>query len=86
MHGEYRHNTRSHHGPRADFSQLRVQVSSAKDTSLVIRGPDGIRCNDDTDGLNPVVQGRWPAGRYEVFVGSVADGFHRYSLRVTEFR
>ncbi|ACL73676.1 hypothetical protein Tgr7_2601 [Thioalkalivibrio sulfidiphilus HL-EbGr7] len=69
-----------------EFAYLKLHVLSDADTSLVIRGPDGLRCNDDTDGLNPVVQGRWPAGRYEVFVGSVAEGFHRYRLRVTEFR
>jgi hypothetical protein len=92
---------RSHYGPctgkidrtadhvmnlSSDFSFLKLHVLSSKDTSLVVRGPDGLRCNDDADGLNPVVEGRWPAGQYEIFVGSVDNGYHRYSLRVSEFR
>jgi hypothetical protein len=70
----------------SDFSFLKLHVLSDEDTSLVIRGPDGLRCNDDADGLNPVVEGRWPAGRYEVFIGSVDGGYHRYTLRASEFR
>lgn len=92
---------RSHYGPcvgkidgtadhvvtlTRDFRFLRLHVLSDEDTSLVIRGPDGLRCNDDADGLNPVVEGRWPAGQYEVFIGSVDGGYHRYTLRVSEFR
>jgi hypothetical protein len=70
----------------SDFAFLKLQVASDADTSLLIRGPDGLRCNDDADGLNPVIEGRWPAGQYEIFIGSVNGGYHRYTLRVTEFR
>jgi hypothetical protein len=68
------------------FSFLKLHARSDQDTSLVVRGPDGFRCNDDSDGLNPVLQGAWPAGRYEIYIGSVDPGNHRYTLSITEHR
>lgn len=57
------------------FANLRVIVNSTTDTSLVIRGPDGsYRCNDDAEGLNPIVEGAWNPGAYQVFVGTFAPG------------
>jgi hypothetical protein len=68
------------------FTFLKLHARSDRDISLVVRGPGGLRCNDDHDGLNPVIQGSWPAGRYEVFIGSVDSGNHRYTLSITEHR
>ena len=70
-----------------NFSYLRVSATSAGDVSLVIQGPDGsYRCNDDAVGLNPVVEGSWPAGRYNIFVGTVGGTNVPYSLAITEIR
>lgn len=53
-----------------NFNNLRVMVNSSADTSLVIRTPDGQwRCNDDSDGLRPMVEGPFPQGTYQVWVG-----------------
>jgi hypothetical protein len=51
---------------------LTIMVNGgSSDTTLVVHLPDGsYRCNDDTDGLNPVVVGPVGAGTVEVFVGS----------------
>lgn len=51
---------------------LRIMVNSfGQDTTLVVRLPDGsYRCNDDTDGLNPLVEGPVGVGTVQVFVGA----------------
>jgi hypothetical protein len=56
----------------AQVPNLTVMVNCpGGDTTLVVRRPDGTYlCNDDTDGLNPVVSGAFSPGTYEVFVGS----------------
>ena len=68
------------------FTNLRVIVSSATDTTLVIQLESGeYRCNDDGDGLNPVVQGAFPAGRHRVFVGTYGQNSGGpYTIGVTE--
>ncbi|MFK7988776.1 MAG: hypothetical protein AB8I08_22340 [Sandaracinaceae bacterium] len=54
-----------------NFPNLRVMANSATDTTLVIRTPDGqFRCNDDSAGFNPMVDGPFPAGTYQVFIGT----------------
>lgn len=58
-----------------DYPMLRFLVSSATDTTLVIRSQDGtFRCNDDAtngaEGLNPVVEGTFAPGVYSVWVGT----------------
>lgn len=58
------------------FPTLRVLVSSAADTVLVIRQPDGsFRCNDDTEpGVvqNPTLEGAFAPGAYTIWVGMYA--------------
>lgn len=69
-----------------DFSFLRMTVvEAAGDTTLAVQGPNGWYCNDDTIGLNPELTGSFPAGTYNVYVGSFGGGNHRYELHVTEF-
>ena len=69
------------------FDYLRVDVSSGGDTTLVIHGPDGWWCNDDTVGLNPRIEGQWLAGTYRVWVGSYWSGeYHAYSISFSEYR
>ena len=55
---------------------LIFSVASGEDTTLVINGPDGRwYCNDDTDGVNPVVRFE-PAdsGQYDVYIGHYGTG------------
>ncbi len=69
------------------MGNLRIMANSASDTTLVVRKPDGTyACNDDGDGLNPIVaiQGA-PAGTYQVFVGSYTEGENApYKLGISE--
>jgi hypothetical protein len=65
---------------------LRVYVQSRSDTTLVVRRPDGtFSCADDSYGLNPSVEGAFPAGTYQVWVGSyLANSTAPYRLSFTE--
>lgn len=59
----------------SNFANLRVIVSSAQDTTLVVRGPDGAyRCADDSDMLNPIVEGAFAPGTYQIWVGAYSQG------------
>lgn len=71
-----------------NFSYLRIRALSSGDTTLAIRGPNGWMCNDDgpDTGLDPVIEGAMPSGRYEIFVGSYGGGNHPYTLSITEIR
>lgn len=73
---------------QSSFSYLKFSASSPIDTSLVILGPAGSRyCNDDSDGLDPVVEGAFPAGEYEVYIGKVGTSDSAsYRLEITELR
>lgn len=69
-----------------DFERLTVSVEAPSDTTLVVLGPTGTRCNDD-DGSspNPRISGRFAAGEYRVYVGSYAEGQSiRYTLSIRE--
>ncbi len=58
-----------------NFSFLKIMVSSTEDTTLVVQKPDGSYvCNDDTEGLNPVVTGAFPPGTYRIWIGSYQAG------------
>lgn len=64
---------------------LSFRVESRGDTSLIVNGPDGRwYCNDDTNGLNPVLTWRRPtSGSYDVWVGAVGDAASA-TLYITE--
>jgi len=73
----------------APFANLRVLVNStAADTTLVIRHPDGTyTCDDDSGGnRNPVVQGPFAAGQHQIFVGIFAGAGEvaPFTLGITE--
>lgn len=72
----------------APIPNLRIMVNSyGADTTLVVRLPDGsYRCNDDTDGLNPLVEGPVAVGAVQVFVGaySTDSAGTRYTIGFTE--
>ena len=56
-----------------DGGDLEVSTAAPFDATLVISTPDGWACNDDGNGLSPVVEIRdAPAGRYAVWLGAYA--------------
>ncbi|MFK7998853.1 MAG: serine/threonine protein kinase [Polyangiales bacterium] len=69
------------------FSRLRIFVHSDMNTSLVVRSSSGaVYCNDDAEGLNPLVDQAFAAGRYEIFVASPLPSQHpNYTLGITEY-
>jgi len=68
------------------FQLLRVLVNSQQDTTLVIRGSDGVfYCNDDREELNPIVEGPFHPGVYQIFVGSYQPSINApYAIGFTE--
>lgn len=69
------------------FNYLKLAVESKGDTVLVVRGPGGVWCNDDSQNQNPVIAGEWKAGDYEVWVGSRnRDSFYNYVLEITQVK
>ena len=62
-------------------------VNARSDLTLVVRRPDGsYACNDDGEGLNPiVVMQAAPAGTYQIFVGTFDDRqMSDYKLGISE--
>jgi hypothetical protein len=69
------------------FNYLSLQVQSPEDTTLVIRGPGGVWCNDDYSGKNPGIAGKWLSGTYQVWIGSYdSQKYHPYVMRITELQ
>lgn len=67
------------------FNGLSLQVQSAEDTTLVIKGPGGSWCNDSYTSANPGIAGQWLPGTYDVWVGSHrSTGFFPYIIRIFE--
>lgn len=72
----------------SDFGFLRMFVVAGPRLTLAVRGPDGgWRCATARQHHPALQDGRYPAGRYEIFVGSGEPGLVvEYELSVTEFR
>jgi hypothetical protein len=70
------------------FQYLRIMVRANGDTTLAVRMPDGsYRCEDDSESVNPIVDGSFPPGRIEIYVGSYHQGARSpYVLGLTEMR
>lgn len=69
------------------FDYLKVQVQSPEDTTIIIKGPGGIWCNDELDGKNPGIAGEWLPGTYQIWVGSYVQGkYLPYTLQITEVK
>ncbi|MEB3291149.1 MAG: hypothetical protein VKI82_14625, partial [Leptolyngbya sp.] len=67
---------------------LSFLVESAADTTLVINGPDtGWYCNDDFNGVNPLVYLQRPSsGQYDIWIGNYGDtSTHEAILYITEY-
>ncbi|MCA9610671.1 MAG: hypothetical protein KC619_33980, partial [Myxococcales bacterium] len=73
---------------RTGFGFLRMFLVAGRDLTLAVHGPDGgWRCAT-AQGERPALQeGRYPAGRYEIWVASPeASAEITYELQLTEFR
>lgn len=67
------------------FDFLDLQIQSAEDTTLVVRGPGGVWCNDNYTTRNPGIAGQWLPGLYEIWIGSHrANGYYPYIIRMTD--
>ena len=67
------------------FSNLEMLVQSDLDTTLVVSGPGGIWCNDDSQGQNPAIAGEWLPGLYQVWIGAYsASEAPVYELRISD--
>ena len=69
----------------ANFQDLTVLVKSGADTTLLVKGPGGVWCNDDFQGKNAGLDGQWQPGEYRVWVGT--QGRNQsigYTLRISQ--
>jgi hypothetical protein len=70
-----------------NFANLEMRVESALDTTLVVSGPGGIWCNDDSGSKNPAIAGAWLPGQYRIWVGAYrADQIPDYTLFIQDQR
>ncbi|NES73847.1 MAG: hypothetical protein F6K24_56030 [Okeania sp. SIO2D1] len=65
------------------FNFLSVKVRSSGDTTLLVDGPGGTWCNDDSSGVDPAIAGQWLEGEYKIWVGShEQDQYHPYVIQI----
>ena len=66
------------------FKFLRLEVESPADTTILVQGPGGVWCNDDSHNANPMIEGEWQPGEYKVWIGSYqADSNNNYRIKIT---
>jgi hypothetical protein len=66
------------------FEFLRLEVNSRVDTTILIKGPGGIWCNDDSGTANPMIEGQWQPGIYQIWIGSYQNNTSNdYQIKVT---
>ncbi len=66
------------------FEFLRLEVESYADTTILIQGPGGVWCNDDSHNANPAIEGQWKPGAYRVWIGSYqANSNNNYRIKIT---
>lgn len=66
------------------FNFLKLEVQSPADTTILIKGPGGVWCNDDSENANPIIEGQWQPGIYQVWIGSYqANSKDNYRIRIT---
>lgn len=66
------------------FDFLKLEVQSPADTTILIKGPGGVWCNDDSDSANPTIEGQWQPGIYKVWIGSYqANSNNNYRIKIT---
>lgn len=64
---------------------LYIGAQSGADTTIVINAPDGSwYCNDDSNGLNPMVSWGSPmSGQYDIWIGTYGSGSGMASATLT---
>ncbi len=63
---------------------LRLEVASQADTTILVKGPGGVWCNDDAGTANPMIEGQWQPGLYQVWVGSYqANSENEYQIKIS---
>ncbi len=66
------------------FDFLKIEVDSLVDTTIVVQGPGGIWCNDDTNNTNPAIEGQWQPGVYKIWIGSYQENAtDNYRIRIS---
>ena len=66
------------------FDFLKIEVDSRADTTIVVQGPGGIWCNDDTNNTNPMIEGQWQPGVYKIWIGSYQENdSNNYRIRIS---
>lgn len=66
------------------FEFLKIEVDSSTDTTIIIEGPGGVWCNDDSDNANPAIEGQWQPGRYKIWIGSYQEDLnYDYQIKIT---
>ena len=72
----------------APFTNLRIAVNGGStDVTLVVQRPDGsFLCNDDFEGLNPLVEGPFAAGEHRIYICTynAESAGARYRIGVSE--
>ncbi len=67
------------------FEFLKIEVESDDDTTILVQGPGGIWCNDDFYSTNPVIEGEWQEGSYQIWIGSYQPNSpNNYQIKITE--
>lgn len=68
-----------------NFSRLELRIESESDTTLIVQGPGGTWCNDDSGSKNPAILGEWLSGDYRIWVGAYqADTLPNYELYISD--
>lgn len=66
------------------FDFLKIEVDSSADTTIVVQGPGGIWCNDDTNYTNPAIEGQWQPGVYKIWIGSYEENVvNDYRIKIS---
>ena len=66
------------------FEFLKIEVDSSTDTTIIIEGPGGVWCNDDSVTANPAIEGQWQPGNYKIWIGSYQENVNNsYQLKIT---
>ena len=67
------------------FKSLKIEVQSSNDTTILVQGPGGVWCNDDSYNVNPVIEGEWQKGMYKIWIGSYQkNSTNNYQIKITE--
>lgn len=70
-----------------DFPYLSLLIDSPLETSIVLYSQefDEWYCDATSGDFNPLIDGSWAAGTYEVYVGLLESAVFDYDLYISEF-